>query len=236
VTQFRAVLFDAGDTLIRLSGRGADVLHRAAARLGAGTLDPAEADKVWQTVLHRASTPEELAKGRDLSLGRHREIWTELYAAAGCEDLAPGLSEELYTQTVNPSSWEAFPDTVPTLEAIRRANVRIGVLSDTGFDLRPVLDALSITPWIDVLQMSFEFGVCKPDATTFRSACEQLGANPAETLMVGDNPLTDGGAVTAGLAVYLLPPPQTTALSPRGLSAVVPLLTSAGQPAGGLFD
>jgi putative hydrolase of the HAD superfamily len=70
--------------------------------------------------------------------------------------------------------------------------------------------------------MSFEHGVCKPAATVFRTACDQLGVDPERTLMVGDNPLTDSGAVTAGLYAFLLPPPPKT--GPRGLGHVLGLL------------
>ena len=73
--QFEAVLFDAGDTLIRLTGSGEKLLHRAAAELGAGPLDPDEVARVWRRVLDRSGTAEELAKGRDLSNARHREVW-----------------------------------------------------------------------------------------------------------------------------------------------------------------
>ena len=97
--RFEAVLFDAGDTLIRLTGSGTELLHEAAATLGS-SLDPEAADRVWQRVLDRGSTAEELAKGRDLSTERHREVWTELYTAAGCEQLATGLSDRLYERTV----------------------------------------------------------------------------------------------------------------------------------------
>src|SRR3712207_8470082 len=56
-------------------------------------------------------------------------------------DLAPGLSSALYELTVDPRSWEAFPDTVSTLRLLHERGVPVGVLSDTGFDLRPVFDA-----------------------------------------------------------------------------------------------
>ena len=74
MSQFEAVLFDAGDTLIRLSGSGETLLHRAAAALGVGPLDPDEAAQVWRRVLDRGSTADELAKGRDLSNARHHEV------------------------------------------------------------------------------------------------------------------------------------------------------------------
>lgn len=222
VSQFEAVLFDAGDTLIRLSGSGEQLLYRAAADLGVDPLDPAEVGAVWRRVLDRSGTAEELAKGRDLSNARHREVWVALYDAAGCERLAPGLSERLYALTVSPESWEAFPDTLPTLKALRDRGLRLGVVSDTGFDLRPALDLLGLTPFVDTVVMSFEYGVCKPAPTVFLTACDQLNASPERTLMVGDNPLTDSGAVAAGMYVFLLPRPAKT--GPRGLGHVLSLV------------
>jgi putative hydrolase of the HAD superfamily len=225
---FRAVLFDAGDTLIRLSGGGGYLLHHAAAALGHDNLDTEDATRVWQRVLAQASTPAELAKGRDLSPARHREVWTALYVAAGCDRLAPGLSEALYAQTVDARSWEAFPDTLPTLRALRDHGLRIGVVSDTGFDLRPVFDALGLTPFLDTVVLSFECGVCKPDPSVFLTACHRLGVDAADTLMVGDSPLTDAGAVAAGLCVLLLP--RSAPSGPRGLRHVLSLVRPRNPP------
>ncbi len=222
MSEFEAVLFDAGDTLIRLSGSGEKLLHRAAAGLGVDRLDPAEVAYVWQRVLDRSGTAEELAKGRDLSNARHREVWVALYSDAGCERLAPGLSEELYALTVSAESWEAFPDTVPTLKALQDRGLRVGVVSDTGFDLRPALDLLGLSPFLDAVVMSYEYGVCKPAPKVFRTACDQLRVHPERTLMVGDNPLTDSGAVAAGMYVFLLPRP--TREGPRGLWHVLSLI------------
>jgi putative hydrolase of the HAD superfamily len=222
VSQFKAVLFDAGDTLIRLSGSGETLLHRAAATLDAAPLDRGAVTAVWRRVLSRSSTAEELAKGRDLSNTRHREVWTALYADAGCETLAPGLSEELYALTVSAGSWEAFPDTLPTLRALRDRGLPVGIVSDTGFDLRPAMDRLGLSPFVDTVVMSFEYGICKPATKVFLTACQQLQVEPEQTLMVGDNPLTDSGAVAVGIHVLLLPPPAPA--GPRGLGHVLSLI------------
>jgi HAD superfamily hydrolase (TIGR01509 family) len=219
VVRFEGVLFDAGDTLIRLAGSGEALLHRAAAALD---LDPGKVAEVWARVLDREGSAGELAKGRDLSTERHRAVWTALYAAAGCESLASGLSARLYALTVDAASWEAFPDTVPTLRAVRERGLRVGVVSDTGFDLRPALDALGLTPYLDTVVMSFQTGVCKPAESVFLGACARLGVPPERALMVGDNPLTDSGAVTAGMYVFLLPRPPRT--GPRGLSHILSLI------------
>jgi HAD superfamily hydrolase (TIGR01509 family) len=219
--RFEAVLFDLGDTLIRLTGSGAELLQDAAATLGV-SIDPAAASRVWRRVLDRSSTAEELAKGRDLSTDRHRKVWTELYTQAGCEELAAGLSDRMYELTVAAESWEAFPDTVPTLRAVRSRGLRVAVVSDTGFDLRPALDRLGLTPYLHAVVMSYEQGMCKPEPAVFRTACDRLGVRPERALMVGDNPLTDSGAVTAGLYAFLLPAPSPT--GPRGLEHVLSLL------------
>ena len=149
-------------------------------------------------------------------------MWTDLYTRSGADDLAPGLSEALYALTVDPGSWEAFPDTAPTLRGLRARGIPVGVVSDTGFDLRPVLDRLGLSPWIDTVVLSCESGVCKPEPRVFRDVCGELGVEPAATLMVGDNPLTDGGAAAAGLVVLLLPAPAST--GPRGLGHVLSLV------------
>jgi putative hydrolase of the HAD superfamily len=70
--------------------------------------------------------------------------------------------------------------------------------------------------------LSYEHGVCKPAAEAFLTAGEQLQVLPERILMVGDNPLTDSGAVTAGMYVFLLPPPPKT--GPRGLGHILSLI------------
>jgi FMN phosphatase YigB (HAD superfamily) len=170
----RAVLFDAGDTLIRLRAESGALLLAAAGQLDVA-VPPAAAAEVWGRVLAGAGTPEELARGRDLSPERHRAVWTELYVRSGAEDLAAGLSDALYGLTVDPGSWEAFPDTAATLHGLRERGIPVGVVSDTGFDLRPVFDTLGLSRWIDVVVQSCEFGACKPEPRVFRSACGGLG-------------------------------------------------------------
>ncbi len=202
----RAVLFDAGDTLIRLRGQDGALVRRAAEKLGV----PAEAEaagRVWDRVLATAGTPAELAKGRDLDNTRHRQVWTSLYAAAGADRLAEGLSGALYDLTVDPTSWDLCPGAEDVLRALHLGRVPVAVVSDTGFDLRPVFERLGLSAWVDAWVLSLEFGACKPDPAVFRAACSLLDTAPGDTLMVGDNPMTDGGAVAAGCPVLLVPAP-----------------------------
>jgi putative hydrolase of the HAD superfamily len=196
------VLFDFGDTLFRRRG-GAQAIVEAGRELG---VDVGEADAaaMWSSIHTQARTPDELAKGRDLSEEAHRAAWTDLYRQA--DALAPGIGERLYEWEIAPERWQPFADTLPTLSALREADIGLGLVSDTGWDIRPILARHDCLDWFGALVLSYEHGAAKPARSLFLSGCDALGVRPAQTLMVGDNPLTDGGAVDAGLTALILPP------------------------------
>jgi putative hydrolase of the HAD superfamily len=221
----RAVLFDFGDTLFRRRG-GPLAIVEAARTLGR-EVRQAEAAAMWGAIQARSRTPAELAKGRDLSPEAHRTAWTELYSQA--DTLAPGIGTLLYEWEITPGRWQAFPDTLPTLAALRAAGVGLGVVSDTGWDIRPILELHACLDWFGAIVLSCEHGMAKPAAPLFLSGCRSLGVAPNEALMVGDNPLTDGGAADAGLTALILPvlPPAGDGQA-RGLWAATRL--TIGDP------
>jgi len=214
----RAVLFDMGDTLFERRG-GSLAIVEAARDLGVRVAETAAAT-LWSDIQARARTPEELAKGRDLSPEAHRSAWTDLYRPA--DALAKGLAEALYEREVGPDHWSPFPDATPTLEALAEREVPVGVVSDAGFDVRPFFQRHGLSGLVESFVLSYEHGVAKPAQVLFETACAELGVAPEATVMVGDNPLTDGGSVGAGLACLLLPP--TRPGRPRGLGRVLALL------------
>ena len=219
----RAVLFDVGDTLFERR-LGARVIVEVARELGAEVAEDAAA-RLWQEVHARSRTPEELAKGRDLSPEAHRAAWTELYRAA--DAIAEGMAEALYEREIDPAFWAPFPDTRPTLEALRERGVPVGVVSDAGFDISRLFHHHGLAHLVGTFVISYQHGATKPSAKLFEVACERLGVAPAETLMVGDIPWTDGGAVSAGLTCLLLP--LTPPGAPRGLGRVLQLV-DGGRP------
>jgi putative hydrolase of the HAD superfamily len=98
----------------------------------------------------------------------------------------------------------------------------MAVISDTGWDLRPVFEAHDIARYVDTFVLSYEHGATKPAPVLFRTACERLGVEPAEALMVGDNHRNDGGAIDSGVRTLLLP--LVPSGTPRGLAAVLGVL------------
>ena len=214
----RGVLFDMGDTLLG-RGDGAAILRAEARKLGSD-VDAVTARRIWREIQDRARTAEEIAKGRDLSERAHRECWTALYGAA--DVVAPGLGAVLYEREISADAWQPFPDTRPVVAALRTAGIPMVIVSDTGWDIRPVLKRHDLLGFFTGLVLSYEHGVAKPAPQLFEKACELLGVEPDDALMVGDNALTDGGAIESGIRVYLLP--QARHQGPRGLDAVLRLV------------
>jgi putative hydrolase of the HAD superfamily len=65
---------------------------------------------------------------------------------------------------------------------------------------REKLDITGLTPFLDLVVVSSDLGVGKPDAAIFRFALDQLGLDPACVWYVGDSLVNDvGGARNAGL-------------------------------------
>ena len=213
------MLFDWGDTLFE--GPDAPTVILAAARERGITLRPESAARMWNELWDAGKTAEEHAKGRDLSPDAHRRVWTELFSRANAT--IPGIDRLLYERVMDPAGWIPYPDTERTLRALRGRGARVGIVSNHAYDLRPVLSAKGLADLIDAYALSYEVGVPKPGRGIFEAACRMLGASAAETLMVGDDPASDGGAAAAGLRMYILPPHAVPGTA-RGLDRVVELV------------
>ena len=219
MTPILGVLFDWGDTLFAPPDAG-QVIVTAAQERGV-RIDPEKARALWDELWAAGKTPEELAKGRDLSMDAHREVWTALFKRA--DSAVPNIASTLYERVLDPRAWIPYPDTEPTLRALRGRGVKVGIVSNVPRDLRPIFAARGLADIVDSFTHSFEVGAEKPDPSIFLRACESLGTSPAETLMVGDHPVADAGALVAGLRFHLLPP-DGAADRPRGLDRVVAIV------------
>jgi HAD superfamily hydrolase (TIGR01509 family) len=207
-----AVLFDLAGTLL-VPRPAADWVVRAADELGVRMSDE-ELDALAQSYLaaglpgspYPASIPEHLTTAyetRDLDSGAHREAYVGLLLTLPepCE----GFAEAVYAQSINPDTWVPYADTAEVVGALDDAGIAMAVVSNAGFDLRPVLRHHGLEALAERCTLSFEHGAVKPDPSIFRAALDALGAEPQETLMVGDHPAADGGAAALGCPTLILP-------------------------------
>ncbi|AXK31985.1 HAD family hydrolase [Streptomyces armeniacus] len=134
------------------------------------------------------------------------------------------LYDALYDRHMTPEAWQPYADTRSVLGELRERGIPVAVVSNIGWDLRPVFRAHGLDPFVREYVLSFEHGVQKPEPKLFRTACEALGLAPEDVLMVGDDRRADGGAAEIGCAVHFvdhLPVERR----PRGLA---PLLGRIG--------
>lgn len=217
---FSGTLFDPGRVLRpeRLAARCA-----AAGRV----LATGEAAALTAAVLAAVDSPEGRAARRDADLSpeRHRRAWTAL--AAAVPGAGPVVAEAFHACVTDTAAWSPYPDAPGLLTALHRAGIPVAVVSNTGWDIRGSFRAAGLDGLVDAYVLSCELGAQKPGPEPFAAACERLGVAPGRALMVGDDPAADGGAVAAGVPVYLLPP--APAAGPRGLAPVL-RLAGVGDP------
>jgi HAD superfamily hydrolase (TIGR01509 family) len=215
----RAVLFDWGDTLFH-APHAPEVIVAFAESTGVA-LSHERARAMWDEIWAAGKTPEEIAKGRDLSPEAHRQVWMDLFARL--DGAVPGVSRALYERVMDPHSWVPYADTRSTLTAVRARGLKVGVVSNVPADLRPVFAKHGLDSLVDSYTHSFEVGAEKPSPTIFLAAAKSLGVKPQETLMVGDHAV-DRGAEQAGMRAFILPTEFDGEV--RGLDRVLALLPS----------
>ncbi len=159
---------------------------------------------------------------RDLYEYAHRAAFTGLSDTV--DSPIEGLTEALYERILSPRGWRAYADAAVTMAALKAAGKRIGIVSNIGFDIRPIFETYDLADYVDVYVLSYEIGRVKPDPAIFEYACAKLQVEPEHALMVGDTP-TDAAAVAIGCAAYVVPAAGPGATN--GLSAVCAL---AGHP------
>ena len=201
MTPIQGVLFDWGDTLFAPPD-AAKVIAEIAGERGMH-VPPERARAIWDELWALGKTLAELAKGRDLSAEAHRTVWTSLFQTADAH--IPGIGRALYERVMDPVAWTPYPDTAPTLRALRERGVKVAIVSNVPRDLTDVFAMHGLVGDVDAFVHSFQVGAEKPDPRIFLAACERIGTAPAATLMVGDHAVADGGATAAGLRFHLLP-------------------------------
>jgi putative hydrolase of the HAD superfamily len=197
-----AVLFDFSGTLFRIESSQSwlrAVLDDVELALDEGELaEKAQALEEAGALPGGASPvrlPDDMAplwEVRDRSAELHRAAFTGLSRRVPLPD--ESLHDALYDRHMTPAAWEPYPDAAEVLRTLHERGIGVGVVSNIGWDLRPVFRAHGLDGYVDTYVLSYEHGIQKPDPRLFAAACAQLGAAPEEVLMVGDSRHADGGA------------------------------------------
>jgi putative hydrolase of the HAD superfamily len=200
-----AVLFDLDETL---TDRFASLRRFVAVFAAAyrGRLAPVEVAELERLVVaaDRSGGGRQAPPGpdrHDLVVAEALMIGARRLRALPWRD-APSADElSAYWTAVFPGCAAPAEGVHGTLTALRRRGVRTGIVTN-GVVARqaPKVAVLGLDALVDVVVISEAVGVSKPDRRIFDHALAALGARPATTWFVGDNPVTDVlGAQQAGM-------------------------------------
>jgi putative hydrolase of the HAD superfamily len=153
----------------------------------------------------------------DEAWAKHDEAWKQVETfgpgrmAAYCleakgvfdDDAISELTREFEEASIQ-TGVDAVDGAAETLAALADADVRRGLVCDTGFTpgrvVRQILDDAGLLRYLEVLCFSDEVGVPKPGNEIFAKALAELGARPPEAVHVGDLRRTDiAGARDIGM-------------------------------------
>jgi putative hydrolase of the HAD superfamily len=192
-----AVLFDLYDTLVR--SRWGELSDHVADRLG---LD--------RPALHAAYDLTRHDRGIG-AFGSAEGDMTAVVRAAGMEP-DPALIRELveYERTFLANGGVTlYEDTAEVAGAFRERGVKTALVSNCSHSTIPLVPLLGLDRLLDVIVLSVEAGVSKPDAGVYRTALDRLGSRPEAAIFVDDQARYCDGAAAVGVQTRLIIRPST---------------------------
>jgi putative hydrolase of the HAD superfamily len=137
---------------------------------------------------------------REWSPGYRLESWGRALADHGVDDLSFAKELAAAFQKERRGRHIVYSDVVPALKDLR-TKYDLGLVTNGAPDLqREKLGGSKLGVFFDVVIVSGDVGVGKPDTRIFKLACEQLKTGPETAVVVGDSLGRDiGGAQQAGI-------------------------------------
>lgn len=149
--------------------------------VGETLIDETRVWSVWADVLGISRLTLMAALGAEVAMHRDYQNafdivgvpdWRERYEEV--ENLYGGFNAD-----------DLYPDALPSVQELCSRGYRVAIIANQPARRTPELRTLGFEP--DVMAMSEEMGVSKPDSAFFRRALELLeGADPARVAYVGD--------------------------------------------------
>jgi putative hydrolase of the HAD superfamily len=230
----RAVIFDAGNTLLRMN-YGVIAEHLSGRGLAASPAEVEDAELRARVRLDPHLAPGAASTESTVTHGRYlRYLLEHLTVTDDAEIEAIARWRRAYNPPVG--LWNrADPEALAALRRVRAAGLVAGVISNSNGSVRSILEETGLAAHLDFVIDSSVVGVEKPDPRIFHLGLRAAGVAPGEAVYVGDLYSVDVlGARAAGLDGILLDPrgfwaPRDCRLA-RGLAEAVRLaLDQAGS-------
>lgn len=203
--RIRALVFDVGNTLLQIN-------YAEIARVLTGHGYPVTPQQVHVAECHARLTLDDLHIAGTEAPRIFDEYFCSLCRHLGLpwNQATQQALDDLRTYDRHYSLWdEAIPWSLPTLQTLRRAGYRLGVISNSDGTAAALLARHGLDSYFRFIIDSCIVGVEKPDPRIFRMALEQTETAPRETAYIGDLYRVDvEGARGVGMPGVLVDPIQ----------------------------
>ena len=207
----RTIFFDAGYTLIHPNPSIAEICQQVCQRLHLhlhleeveSRMTDAEEYFLRQTRQrhHTWASEQEIT---EFWIGYYTNLlrpFIEEHDESRLRLLAQAITREFEQHT----SWQIYPDVIPTLETLRKYNYTLGIISDWGIVLSSILRRLHLTGYFDCLLISAATRHAKPSPSLYELALQRANSIADYTLHIGDSYIHDVlGARAVGITPVLL--------------------------------
>ena len=133
------------------------------------------------------------------------EYITRILSGAGAE-IGRDAALQILAK-IRECKWEfkVYDDTLPTLEALKKRSLILGLISNVAQDMEPTYAKLGLQPYLNFKVTSAEVGYDKPRPEIFLAALEKAKVKAGEALYVGDQYQIDiVGARGVGIKALLI--------------------------------
>ena len=203
--RFRAVLFDAGNTLVRMN-------YRAIAGHLEGRGHAVLVDAIEEAELRaRVRLDADLARGVSTEGRTAQDLYLAyLLEGLGITDAGEVEAAADFRRSYNAPAGlfnVADPEALAAIRKVKAAGLMAGVVSNSNGSARALLDGAGLGDALDFIIDSAVVGVEKPDPKIFHLGLERAGVAAHEAVYIGDLYSVDVlGSRAAGLGAILLDP------------------------------
>jgi putative hydrolase of the HAD superfamily len=115
------------------------------------------------------------------------------------------LAHSIYEEFSKHTSWSTYPDVLPTLETLHAHGYSLGIISDWGIALGPIIRQHQLTRYFSCLLVSAVTRHAKPSPTLYELALQRANAVSDFTMHIGDSYIYDVlGSRATGITPVLL--------------------------------
>ncbi len=198
ITAYKAVFFDAGDTLITIPA--AHEIMVAYLREQDFHVEPVRLEGLLAQAIDHFYTNKSDYTEAACTPESDRQFWITIYTfimnhleanSVWNEDQIHRCCHEMYDVFVAAEHYSLFDDVTDCLEALSMQGLRLGVISNFAPTLRGILKQKGISHYFDPIIVSTEVGLEKPNPAIFALALQKSGLDAEDVLYIGDHVTND---------------------------------------------